>query len=199
VQWHEQYENPESNVARRLVVVQERLREALDAAAPGPIRVVSLCGGEGRDLFGALEGHPRRADVRARLVELDPRLAARARRRVDGTAVEVREGDAGHTAAYAGAVPADIVLLCGVFGNISDDDIARTIGAMTSFVTPGGHVVWTRHRGEPDLVPAINEWFAGHDFELVWLSDKDVGFGVGVHRFAGIPRSLADQRLFTFL
>jgi len=200
VRWHEDYDIPQSNLARRLAVVQERLREVLHGAAPGPIRLVSLCGGEGRDLFGALDGHPRRVDVRARLVELNPRLAARARDRVDGMAVDVREADAGQTDVYIGAVPADVVLLCGVFGNISDDDIARTIRAMAAFAAPGAHVIWTRHRGEPDLVPSINDWFAEQGFELVWLSDKDVGYGVGVHRFTGVPQSLpAGQRLFTFL
>jgi len=200
VRWHEDYDIPQSNLARRLAVVQERLREVLHGAAPGPIRLVSLCGGEGRDLFGALDGHPRRVDVRARLVELNPRLAARARDRVDGMAVDVREADAGQTDVYIGAVPADVVLLCGVFGNISDDDIAHTIRAMTGFTAPGAHVIWTRHRGEPDLVPSINDWFAEQGFELVWLSDKDVGYGVGVHRFTGVPQSLpAGQRLFTFL
>ncbi|GHD35622.1 hypothetical protein GCM10010335_31060 [Streptomyces galbus] len=30
-----------------------------------------MCAGQGRDLIGVLAGHPRRDDVRARLVELD--------------------------------------------------------------------------------------------------------------------------------
>jgi hypothetical protein len=137
--------------------------------------------------------------VRARLVELNPHLAARARGRVNGTAVEVYEADAGNTDAYLGAVPADVVLLCGVFGNISDDDITRTIRAMASFAAPGAQVIWTRHRREPDMVPAINEWFTEHGFELVWLSDKDVAYGVGVHRFTGVPQPLpAGRLLFTF-
>jgi hypothetical protein len=179
--------------------VQERLRAILDAVPPGPIRMVSLCAGEGRDLFGVLDAHPRRGDVRARLVEVNPLLVARARARVDGAVIEVIEDDAGNTGAYSGAVPADVVLLCGVFGNISDADIARTIQAMPSFVAPGAHIIWTRHRREPDLVPSINAWFAEQQFDLVWLSDKDAGYGVGVHRFAGGPRPLTTgQRLFTF-
>jgi hypothetical protein len=152
--------------------------------------------------LGALSRHPRRGDVRARLVEQDPRLAARARLAGEaiGATVEVVEGDAARPEAYADAVPADLVMVCGVFGNVPDADVAHVVGALAAFTKVGGTVIWTRHRGEPDLVPAINTWFAEHGFELVWLSDKDVGYGVGVHRFGGTPQPLrTGGRLFQFV
>lgn len=34
--------------------------------------------------------------------------------------IEVVHGDAGTTDAYTGAVPTDVVLLCGVLGNLTD-------------------------------------------------------------------------------
>lgn len=40
-----------------------------------------MCAGQGRDLIDVLSGHPRRAEVTARLVELEPRNAAAARQR----------------------------------------------------------------------------------------------------------------------
>ena len=93
-----------------------RIREVLDDRPPGPIRVVSMCAGEGRDLLEVLADHPRAGDVRGRLVELNPELAARAAAGAPpGIAVEI--ADAGWTDAYLGAVPADLVLACGVFGN----------------------------------------------------------------------------------
>lgn len=200
--WHLGYDDPDSFLARRLAVVWARIRDVLDAAPPGPIRVVSMCAGQGRDLFGVLADHPRAADVRARLVELDPRNATVARSVIangDGR-IEVIQGDAGLTDNYVGAVPADLVLACGVFGNVTDADIARTISFLPQFVTERGAVIWTRHRGEPDLVPAINGWFAEHQFDLVWLSRKDAGFGVGLHRRAGAPEPLRrGERLFTFV
>ena len=64
-------------------------------------------------------------------------------------------GDAGATAACAGAAPADLLLLCGIFGNVSDGDIAWTIAAVPSMLTAGGTVIWTRHTGEPDLTPRV--------------------------------------------
>jgi hypothetical protein len=195
--WHGHYDDPASGLSRRLAVVQARIREALDQAGPGPIRVVSLCAGDGRDLLGILADHPRRSDVDARLVELDPELAARAA--ADPAGVNVVKGDAALTDHYGGWVPADLVLACGIFGNITDADVAGTIAALPEFAAPGGTVIWTRHRAEPDLVPSINTWFSEHDFDLVWQSDRMAGYGVGVHRFAGRTRPLrTGRRLFTF-
>lgn len=124
--WHQNYEDPRSSLSRRLELVERQVRAAIDAAPPGPIRLISMCAGQGRDVVAALIGHPRCGDVTARLVELDPGLVKQARTRAADAAllnVEVVEGDASLTAAYDGAVPAHVVLVCGVFGNISDADI----------------------------------------------------------------------------
>jgi hypothetical protein len=72
-EWHAAYDNPESGLARRLSWVQDQIRAVLDAAPAGPLRAISLCAGQGRDLIGVLADHPRANDVSARLVELDPR------------------------------------------------------------------------------------------------------------------------------
>ena len=79
--------------------------------------------------------HRRGSEVSALLVELDPALAATARANVAAAGagmtdrVRVVEADASQASVYAeaGAVPADLVLVCGVFGNISDADITDTI------------------------------------------------------------------------
>lgn len=74
-EWFRHYDDPGSEVAQRLPVVREQIRVAVESAPPGPIRVVSLCSGDGRDLIGALANHPRRDDVRGRLIELGPVIA----------------------------------------------------------------------------------------------------------------------------
>ncbi|MER7247455.1 SAM-dependent methyltransferase [Kribbella sp. NPDC000426] len=199
--WHERYDDPESELSRRLEAVKEQVRAALDRAPAGPLPVVSLCAGQGRDLLEVLTDHPRRADVQARLVELDPVLAASARERAaDFGQVEVVTGDASLTDQYVGLVPAELVLLCGIFGNITADDIRRTVDASPQLCRTGGTVIWTRHRDDPDLVPSICDWFEARGFERVWLSDRDAGFGVGVHRHTGVPEPLiTGQSLFSFV
>ena len=49
-------------VRKRLGIVQAHIRRALDQCAPGEIRVVSVCAGQGHDLIGALRDHPGFAD-----------------------------------------------------------------------------------------------------------------------------------------
>ncbi|GAA3776145.1 hypothetical protein GCM10022225_75200 [Plantactinospora mayteni] len=150
-----------------------------------------------------LVAHPRRADVTARLVELDPRnarVAAEAARAAGLDGVEVVVDDAAPVDRYADLVPADLVVVCGVFGNVTDEDVRRTVGYCAQLCATGGTVVWTRHRREPDLVPRICEWFAAEGFELGWLSAPEAGFGVGAHRFTGTPRPLdRGGRMFTFV
>ena len=94
-------------------------------------------------------------------------MAARARAAAAAAglgAVEVREGDAATSDVYAGWAPADLVLLCGVLGNLTDGDVESTVRAMPGLCAAGGVVVWTGHRKPPDLTPAVREWFAAAGF-----------------------------------
>ena len=200
--WHTAYDEPRSPLAQRLAVVQARITDALDAAPAGPLRVISMCAGQGRDLIPVLARHPRGPDVSARLVELDPALAATARQRAADhrlPGVEVVTGDAALTGAYTGLVPADLVLACGVFGNVPDADIKRTVRCCGQLCAEGGTVVWTRGRMAPDKVPLICDWFGEQGFELRWLSVPWVRYGVGMHRHTRQPGLLAaGLRMFSF-
>ncbi len=200
--WHRGYADPSSSISQRLRTVQARIRVALDEAPPGPIRMISLCAGEGRDLLGVLADHPRREDVVGRLVEFDPEVAAVARASAAPfPAVDVLTGDAALTSNYVEQVPADLVLTCGVFGNMTDEDIRATIETHPSLCAHGATVIWTRGReiGPVDLVPQICAWFEASGFERVWLSDETAPYGVGVHRYTGEPEPLQPGlRMFTF-
>jgi hypothetical protein len=206
--WHAPYEDPASNLSLRLRTVQAMVRATLDGVPSdhaGPIRVVSLCAGQGRDVIDVVAAHPRRDQVAALLVELDPALVAFARARADAAGVRdvvrIVEGDASLSKWYAEAVPADLVLVCGIFGNISAGDITATIEALPSFCRPGAHVVWTRHRRPPDATPAIRSGFAAADFtELAFEAPEGTVMTVGHHRFDGETAPFdPDRRLFDFV
>jgi hypothetical protein len=203
--WHRPYDEAGSPLQLRLAAVQAHIRRALGACPPGPIRVISMCAGQGRDLLEVLVDHPRRADVTAHLVELDERNVGRARTTVDGaglTGVEVVRADAASTSAYERLVQADLLLVCGVFGNITDADIRTTVGALSSLCAPRATVIWTRYPRDPDLLPAVDGWFRDAGFELVSLKRGPDGrqFGVGVHRLTALPQPYRrGVRLFTFL
>jgi hypothetical protein len=186
VAWHAAYDDPASPLSARLSCVRSHLSDAIDQAPPGPVRLVSLCAGQGHDVIGVLPGHPRREDVGAVLVESDERNAGLARQAAAGhglSQVEVRQADASLVPGFADALPADVLLLCGIFGNVSDHDIQRTAQAAPALCRAGATVIWTRHRRPPDLTPQIRQWFASSGFAEVAFDAVEtstlIGVGVG--------------------
>jgi hypothetical protein len=200
--WHDDYSDPDSDLSRRLAAVQQRIRDWLAEAPAGPLRVISACAGQGHDVVGALAGSPRAADVSGLLVELDEHNAEAAERAVSDArlSLQVLRADAGHSSVYAGAVPADLLLLCGIFGNVSDDDVRRTAETASSLCAPGATVIWTRHRREPDLTPEIRGWFAAAGFAEVGFDSPGPGsWSVGTQRLTTEPAPYRDDvGLFSF-
>jgi hypothetical protein len=202
-EWHDAYDRPGSGLRDRLSAVSAQIERCLDATAPDPVRVISACAGDGRDLLGVLSGRADASRVTALLVEYDAGLAARAREAADAlpASIEVRQADAAQSDVYAHAVPADLVLLCGIFGNISDADVRATVEAAPELCAPRAEVMWTRHRNEPDLTPSIRGWFADSGFEEVaFVAPAGSHWSVGVHRLVAEPGSLElGRHWFTFL
>lgn len=191
-EWHAPYDDPSSSLSARLACVRTHVSSWLAGRDGGT--VVSACAGQGRDLL------PLPPYVRARLVELDPANATVASAAA-GPDVEVVVADAGLTDAYAGAVPADLVMMCGVFGNVTDEDVRRTVTSLPMLCAPGATVIWTRHRMPPDLTPAIRGWFAdaGFDERAFDTPDDVASWSVGVHVLAGEPATFREGvRLFAF-
>jgi hypothetical protein len=201
VRWHGAYDDPASPLSARLERVRWHLARAIDRAAPGPVHLLSLCAGQGHDVIGVLPGHPRRDDVRALLVEADPGNAALAASRAAeaGLAgVEVRRADAGLVSNFADVLPAGVLLLCGIFGNVSESDIERTVRAAPGLCAHGATVIWTRNRRPPDLTPRIRAWFTGCGFEEVAFeapaTPTMTGLGVGILRERPARRDNSGKR-----
>ncbi len=205
VAWHGAYEDPSSSLSARLRRVRYHLSGAIDRAPAGSVSVVSLCAGQGRDVIGVLPDHPRREDVRAVLIEADATNAALARRAAADAGlaqVDVREADASLVTSFADALPAGVLLLCGIFGNVSDRDIQRTVEAAPALCRPGATVIWTRHRRPPDLTPRVRGWFAATGFDEIAFdalsTDTLTGVGVNRLRHAAPATARPDGPLFTF-
>ena len=201
--WHDDYADPDSPLSQRLAVVQRHIREHLDATAPEPVRVLSLCAGDGRDLLGVLAARSDADRVIGALVELDARNSARAAGMAEQLGlqgIDVVAGDAGTTSTFLDRAPVDLLLLCGIFGNVDDAEVARTVASVPALCVPGALVVWTRHRAEPDLTPRIRSWFAEAGcIEVRFTAPDDGIWSVGAHRFEGRTIPLATgRRLFTF-
>ncbi|WFE51707.1 class I SAM-dependent methyltransferase family protein [Micromonospora sp. WMMD1155] len=202
--WHEPYADETSPLSRRLRLVQQHIASWLEQRSDERLTVVSVCAGQGRDLIGVLASRSDAQRVRATLLENDAGnvAAAQAAAAQAGlSTIVIRQADAGRLSSYAGMVPADLLLMVGVFGNISDADVERTLAALPQVCAEGATVIWTRTRREPDLTPAVREWFRAAGFvEQAFHAPDDVRFSVGVHRFASAPRPLEPSgTLFTFL
>jgi hypothetical protein len=207
--------------------VQDLIALALDTARPGPLKAVSICSGQARDLLPMLINHPRGHDVAVRMIELEPLNASflyGALGSTDLTEVEVIVADAGLTDAYLGAVPADLVLITGPFANIGPDDLLRTVRKLPQLCAPGAAVVWSTYGAGLASLDVLQEAFGAAGFSEMTLvkpgsvdrsqsadvtatGDPDLDgelfeggeFAAGAHRFDGTPLDLVPgERLFTF-
>jgi hypothetical protein len=204
VRWHGAYEDPESPLSRRLSIVVDFLGRALEASPRLAPVVLSLCAGEGRDVVDALACSDRVA-AKAVLVELDGALADRARARAAAAGlrtVEVRRADAGRFSSFSDVAPVDVLLLCGVFGNMEHAEVRPLIGLVPRLVTSGGHVVWTRGASEPDRRGEVRAWFADAGMQEIDFVGAPEPFGVGLNK-TGRPRrretTVVPEQLFRFV
>ena len=205
VEWHRSYDDPTSALSRRLEVVRRRLGQALDAIPGEECRVLSLCAGDGRDILDVVAtfapGHAGTPSIV--LVELDPKLASAAADRARGHGLEsvvVIQGDAGDTTTWNDCVPVDLLVLCGIFGNISPGDTRQTIACVPVMVRDNGYVVWTRGGSpESDLRPQVRSWFADAELPEVAFDGAPERYGVGLNaRPPGARGRVLPRRLFTF-
>jgi len=203
--WLEAYDDPASGLSWRVQAVRAAISAALDAAV-GPVRIISACSGDGRDVIGALAARADAGKVTATLLEIHPDIAERARRAADQAGLRQLKActlDAGRSDAYAGLVPVDLVLLVGIFGNIDDSDLHRTIAASPQLCSPGATVVWSRGRGGSliDRNDEVRAAFRVAGFTELDYRTHDCGHrpAVGVVRYDGPPIPLERGRTwFTF-
>ncbi|MDF5737855.1 MULTISPECIES: class I SAM-dependent methyltransferase family protein [unclassified Nostoc] len=204
-EWHELYKT-EPKLQQRLEIVREYIAYSLNNSPEGAIQIVSVCAGDGRDLLGTLENHPRAKDVSARLVEINSNLVEHGRATIESLGlakqIEFINGDATLATNYVEAVPADIVIVCGVFGNLADEtELNRLLDNLSFLSKPGAFVIWTR--GHSNGIPYsenVRKILGASEFEEVNFKFTATGdMGVGLHRYLG--ENLAqpkEQQLFVF-
>lgn len=163
-----------------------------------------MCAGQGRDVLTVARRHRRGGDLVGRLVELDHANVDAARAAIAEAGLrglEVVEADAGWSDAYEGATPADLVLACGIFGNVSDEDVKTTVELLPSLCASNATVIWTRAPRSDGIVSRIQAWFADAGFasRSLVIGDGDL-FAVGAARLVGAPAPLEpNMKLFSFV
>lgn len=205
IKWHRSYDTSPSMMAR-LELVQLQISSCLTKLTQGSIRIISICAGDGRDIIGVLRSHSRRQDARVHLIELNAELLEAGRRAAQIAGIENQiefiHGDATKSRTYQGITPADLVLACGVFGNVRTRHISHLIFRLRSLCRSGSFLVWTRVLSRDGLrkVETIRDLLQQAAFEQVCLEFSDVtNHFIGSHRYAGIYQPLTKKkRLFKF-
>jgi hypothetical protein len=206
LKWHDAYDDPTSDLSWRLRQVQAHIRSTLDQNQ-GHRTILSLCAGDGRDVLQVLAERDDSLRIRTTLIELHPVLAHRAQEfaaKAGLANVSVRTMDAGNTTTYVGSVPADLVIMMGIFGNISDADVRRTVHTAPQLCRPGAVMLWSRSTEGVGGNRSIRDWLAEAGFSELDYREFDHAEGeraaLGSARYDGPPQPLIPgQQLFTFL
>ena len=202
--WHTLYNNSDSGLAKRLRIVQDSISNSLPDTIEDRFQIIDICSGDGRDLLDILAHYPAKDQVDSYLVELDERLAEESRRTAKEMSlrnVTIMNGDASLLSTYENVPRADLILLCGVFGNISSDDIQNTIEALSQISKQGTKVIWTRHLRQPEVVPVIQNLFVANGFSEVSVrTTDDQSYVIAMYEFQGPLEPLdSNTKLFTFI
>ncbi len=147
----------------------------------------------------------RRHDVSAWLIEQDRRSVLDGTRRAAhfglANIVTFLNGDATDYATYQRIAPADIVLMCGVWGHVPTLERVPLVRALTALCKARGVVIWTRGISKGlERLHEIQSMFATSSWEqgrVSFTSDKK--WAVVIHRYLGLPNTLPTSgRLFHF-
>jgi hypothetical protein len=203
--WHDAYQDESSELVGRMMTCRRHVAAVVSEAPEGPVTVVSICGGQGRELIGALEDHPRKGDVRGRMVELDPDNTAFASRwaaEAGLSGLEIVTGDASVASSYAGLPIVDLVVISGVFGHLDEDDRLSLIDFVRQLCHTGSNVVWTSHRSNNGPAEWLRRAFLERRFEELEydiVPGDDFEFTVTRNLYTGEQQPFhAHEQIFTF-
>src|SRR5919204_972732 len=194
--WHDLYK-VSTPLKERLIAVREQIAAAAAKVTGQSWHLVSICAGDGRDVIGTVAASDARPDVHATLIESNPALVTRGQAAVEqlGLArrITFRCADATQSSTYVDLRPAQIIVLSGVFGNLTERGVQRLIAALPSLCDREASVIWTRNLfddGEK-ATQIIRECFVAADFTEKVLVRTPLGFfAVGTHSFRGVRRPL---------
>jgi hypothetical protein len=149
--WHEAYDSSPTLQAR-LRLARTHITQALEAVPYFKIQLVSVCAGDGRDVIGALINNPRRFQISASLVEINPALVGQGNAALEQyglkSQVQFLEADATLAATYESIAPVDVLVVCGVFGNVRDSSLESMIRNLACLCRSKAMMVWTRSVGQ---------------------------------------------------
>jgi hypothetical protein len=202
-EWHKEYSVADSYPSLRREAVSYHTARALCIAPAGPIRVMSVCAGQGLDIISGFVGDAHTANVDCVFLEYDPRNALEAASNLSVVGLrsyEVRVCDAGLCDSYAGSGRANIMYLVGLISHLSDAEISSLIAAIPNLCSQGAQVIWTVPKSNPEVVHMATSKLMEAKFDQVLRTDIGSVGMVVTSQFMGVPQSRleAGSRIFTF-
>ena len=197
--WHDNYEDETSTPYKRTLIVKKLIADYL--INKNNITILSICAGQGRDVLTSLN-----ADTCAYLIDVDKECVDYAQSYVnknDLYNVFVIEADASLISTYIdNNIPkADLILICGVFGHLSLEDINITAQSLKQLIKPNGSVIWTRHKFDNDITKEVRDLFelAGYQ-EEAFISPKEEPFSIGMYKLIqDTIEPIYDLKMFDYI
>jgi hypothetical protein len=197
--WHDNYEDKTSTPYKRTLIVKKLIVDYL--INKNNITILSICAGQGRDVLTSLN-----ADTYAYLIDIDKKCIDYAQSYVNNNNihnVSIIKADASLISTYVdNNIPkADLILICGVFGHLSLEDISITAQSLKQLIKTGGSVIWTRHKFDNDITKEVREAFelAGYK-EETFISPKEEPFSIGMHKLIeNAIEPIYDLKMFDYI
>lgn len=191
----------------RLAAVRAQVSAFLDECPPGPVRILSLCSGDGRDVLPVVSAHARLRDVEVWCIDANAKTLDRGKESARQAGLQRKthfvQADAGLAASYADVVPADLVILSGMLGHLTSHDALNLFHRLPALCRTNGSVLWSRlNRGIGNRqIPALREVLRESGFEEVFLEETMPNeFVVARAHFRGTEAKLAfGEVLFRFV
>lgn len=197
--WHDNYEDKKSSPYKRTLMVKKLIVDYL--INKNNITILSICAGQGRDILTSLN-----EDTSAYLIDVDKECVDYAQSYVnknDLNNVFVIEADASLISTYIdNNVPkADLILICGVFGHLSLEDINLTAQSLKQLIKPDGSVIWSRNKFDKDITEEVRDSFklAGYEEEAFISPEKEL-FSIGMHKLIeDTIEPIYDLKMFDYI
>ena len=143
--WHSIYDDKESAPYKRSIITQELVNNYLNIHKKNII-ILSICSGQARDILPAIAGREDKDRITTYLLDIDKdclEYAQEYARIHDIPNVHTINKDASLKESYDDIPKADLIVICGLFGHLSLEDITTTVSFLAYISDNDAHVIWS--------------------------------------------------------
>ena len=199
--WHNHYDDLDSELSKRLGKVKEHIKNIL-LETENPT-VLNICSGQGKDILESMLELDKDAEVFLIDTNIDALNSGInfAKKNNIGTITFINE-DASHTSTYKKYdIPkSNIVLACGLFGHLNEDDSYTLVDFLKTQIKINGTVIWTKNI-ENDSISNLRKYFINNNFkEINYFGPEGSPWAVVCNQYVGEEFDLnKEYKIFNFI